>query len=151
MRTEQEILARIEEIKERDWLGFERGDLISALSFDAAKPFLKPEATAEGWVRLDDPMVAIKEYMAFAWDKANNCRGLSAGRSMTHMLAWLWLAEENEFVSRMDLEDYSHYGKPQLRAICEHFEIDWRQYDDGRWANSESDTGVPPESVPAAA
>ena len=29
--------------------------------------------------------------MTFAWDKANNERNLSAGRSINHFEVWLWL------------------------------------------------------------
>lgn len=151
MRTDQEILARIEEVESDDWLGFEQGDLIAALSFEAAKPFLKPEAEASEWKPASDPLEDLREYMAFAWDKANNNRGISAGRSLSHIRAWLWLAGEDEFLSRVDLMEYSHYGKPQLRAICEHLGIDWTQHDDGRWTNDERGDGVGPDDVSAVA
>jgi hypothetical protein len=89
----------------------------------------------------------MHDYMSFAWDKANNCRGLSAGRSIDHMKAWLWLLGESEMAAK--IAHFSHYGKPQLRAICERFGWDWRAWDDGEWRNNEDDDGVKPEDVPA--
>lgn len=49
---------------------------------------------------------------------------------------------EDQAVKKLD--SYELYGKPQLRAICEHFGWDWTQWDDGIWRNSESDEGVGP-------
>ena len=84
--------------------------------------------------------------MAFAWEKANHRRGISAGRSLDHMSAWLWLLGHDEAADAM--LDHDHYGKPRLRAICEAFGWDWRQWDDGRWTNEEQADGLaPPEHV----
>ena len=150
MKTTEQILARIEELKDSDFFGFERSDLIDYLPFEHAKPYLKDGVTADEWeASTKDPVDCIKEYMDFAWEKANNNRGISASRSMSHMSAWLWLAGEHDFLAKIgDLQDYEYYGKPQLREICEHLEIDWKQYDDGRWTNSEYGSGVGPDNVP---
>jgi len=70
--------------------------------------------------------------MPFAWEKANGCRGISASRSLRHMVAWLWLDGQDEFLEKWnDLRDYEYYGKPQLIAICELYGIDWKKFDDG--------------------
>lgn len=150
-KAPDEILARIAEIEAADWLGFERSDLIEYLPFAQAKPFLKEGVTSEDWQpQSQSPIEKIKEYMSFAWDKANGNRGISAGRSISHMRAWLWLAGEDDFLAKVgNLDDYEYYGKPQLRAICEHLDIDWQQYDDGRWTNDEMSDGVGPDDVPA--
>jgi hypothetical protein len=74
--------------------------------------------------------------MDFAWEKANNCRGLSAMRTMTHYKAWLWLLGQDGFD---DLENYSHYGKDNLVRICKFFDLDPKKWDDGRRVNSESE------------
>lgn len=137
VRTQEEILQRIEDRKDDDFFGFETGDYVDFLTFENAKPFLKEGVTKSQWEKkynrpLTDPVKEIKDYMEFAWDKANNCRGLSAGRSLNHMVAWLWLAGEDEFLKEHNnLEDYEFYGKPQLIAICEKYNIDWKQYDNG--------------------
>ena len=153
MRTDQEIIERTKEIKSRDWMGTMTGDLVSRLSFDAAKQFLRDDATEADW---GDPKprdheaikAEILDYMPFAWDKANNNRGISAGRSLDHMSAWLWLLGRNKAAD--EVLHYDMYGKPQLRAICEEFGWDWEEWDDGRWTNDEcSDGTTPPETVKA--
>jgi hypothetical protein len=72
------------------------------------------------------------EYMPFAWDKANDMRGLSAGRSVQHFVGWTWLAGDDELSAWCDdNSNYQHYGKEILVRICEHYGWDWRQWDDG--------------------
>ena len=106
-RTDEEILARIEAVKADDWIGAQTSDLIVRLPFEKARPYLKPEAKAEDWKiapRDRDALLAeMLDYMTFAWDKANNGRGLSAGRSMDHYSAWTWLAGD-------DLGDLRNYS-----------------------------------------
>ncbi len=152
MRTDEEILARIDVVDGLDLLSTEACDLLSCLSFEAARPWLKDTAPEEGWKvsARDESSVTqeMREYMGFAWDKANNCRGISAGRSIAHMCAWLWLLGMDAAAEQ--IREYELYGKPQLRAICEHFGWDWRQWDNGRWQNDEygKDRQAAPEEVP---
>lgn len=156
MRSVEDILKQHAAYKaEAAFLDFRAGDLINFLPFETAKPFLIDTATADDWKEDDRSTEAVKAtilgYMPFAWDKANNNRGLSAARSLHHMEAWLWMAEEDQLRERLfiDAEDYTHYGKPHLRAICEHFGWDWKQWDDGRWTNTEDGPGVSPDEVEA--
>lgn len=139
IRTQDEILARIEEIKRRDFLGFETDDLIGYLDFEHAKPFLKPETTPDQWqpdsTDPDEIKAQMLDYMPFAWEKANNFRGISASRSMSHYSAWMWMTGDLEKVG--DLHDYEYYGKDNLAAICELYGWDSGQWDDGVRANSE--------------
>lgn len=155
MRTDKEIVARIHEVKDRDILGFEWPLLVTRLSFDLARPFLQKEATEVEWGKVvprdhETVLSELKDYMPFAWEKANNCRGISAGRSIAHMRAWLWLLGEEDAAA--GITDYNMYGKPELRAICEHYEIDWRALDNGRWVNNETEAysggGLSPDDVP---
>lgn len=150
MRTIDEIAAKIPTCD--DLFGTVRGDLMEWLPFDRAVKLdlLKEGATEAKWnaagfprpLTDDSAINEIKSYMPFAWGKANDCRGLSAGRSLCHMSAWLWLLGVDD--SDEQLDDYSHYGKPQLRAICEAFGVDWKALDDGHWRNDESDRGAGP-------
>jgi hypothetical protein len=71
--------------------------------------------------------------MDFAWDKANNGRGISANRSIAHYQAWLWLLGVEWCDTLMD--DYEFYGKPQLIRICEYLGLDPKQWDDGERVN----------------
>jgi hypothetical protein len=137
VRTEREILDRIEARKEEDMFGFEWPYYLSGLSFDAAKKYLKPEAVAEGWEIKDADALRQEaiDYMPFAWDKANNCRGISVNRSVMHYQAWLWLLGEDWGDQLMD--DYEYYGKPQLVRVCEYLGLDPKQWDDGIRSNTE--------------
>lgn len=144
MRTSQEIADRMEwEKRQNEFMNFALDDLLAYLTdFELAKKYLKAGVTAEEWVQavgeLVDPLQAVREYMPFAWEKANSCRGISASRSMDHMRAWLWLAGEDELLGKIEqLLNHSYYGKPHLRKICEHLGIDWRALDDGKWRNRE--------------
>ena len=131
MRTDDEILARIETVKGDDWIGVQVSDLLCRLPFEKARPYLEPEATPDGWKiagRDRESLLAkMLDYMPFAWEKANNGRGLSADRSMDHYSAWVWLAGDD----LGDLTKYRHYGKDNLCRICKHYDWDASQWDDG--------------------
>jgi hypothetical protein len=138
MKAESEIIARIEARKDRDIFGFEWPYYLDLLPFEAAKPYLKEDATGEDWKvkTLDEIRAEAVEYMSFAWDKANNCRGISASRSISHYQAWLWaLGADETWVD--GLSDYQFYGKPQLVEICNYLGLDSKQWDDGIRSNSE--------------
>jgi len=138
MRTQQEIIDRITALKkDGDVLGFRTNDLLLHLEYKHAKDYFdegvcpEPDWTQGDQAKLRERMIS---YMGFAWDKANNCRGISASRSLAHYEAWLWLAGEEALAST--LMDYEYYGKPQLRAICEYLGIDADQWDDGVRTNN---------------
>lgn len=145
MRTQQEILDRIAAIKADDIFGFQSSDLIAYLDFEHAKPFINAGVTAEEWGTGRDtrpsPADAIKSYMAFAWDKANNCRGLSAGRSVEHMKSWLWLDGKDELAAKLD-GVYEYYGKPCLYLVCKEYGIEWTELDNDHWTNDEDSVGL---------
>ncbi len=138
-RTDEEILRRIEDIDASDIFGFERADLIMRLPFAVAKPYLNEDTTEEFWEVYPRDRAALKGvmlgYMPFAWDKANNFRGLSAGRSISHYRAWTWLAGD----SIVDMDDYQYYGKDVLAAICNFYGWDCSAWDDGVRVNSEEE------------
>jgi len=137
MRTQEEIVKRFKTRKEHDMFGWEIHEYLDYLDYEHAKPFLKANTKEESWeIEKMTPAEKIKDYMKFAWGKANNCRGISAGRSLSHMVAWLWLDGQDEFLKEWnELRNYEYYGKPQLIAICEKYGIDWKQYDDGARTN----------------
>jgi len=138
MRTQSEIIDRIEEVKDGDSFGFERGNLIDFLDYEHAKPFLKSGTTSEEWeeCRKTDPKEAMRNYMEFAWEKANGCRGISAYRSLCHFSAWLWLDGNGELAE--SIRNYEFYGKPELEQICEYLGMDVSQYDNGVRTNVDS-------------
>jgi len=131
VRTQDEIVARLRTEKERDPLGLARGDLLVCLDYAHAKEFLKPEVTEAEWAEDTKDVKPVREqmidYVPFAWQKANDCRGLSASRSMNHFTNWLWLIGAD----LGDLMDYQYYGKDKLVAICKYLGLDPAKWDDG--------------------
>ena len=139
MRTQEEIVARIEAREADDILGFEVLEYVDYLDFEHARPYLKDEVTEDEWEgprSLAEVEDVMKDYMEFAWGKANNCRGISASRSISHYVAWLWLDGQAEMADTLQ-DDYEFYGKPQLEQICAYLGIDHKQWDDGRRSNVE--------------
>lgn len=139
--TQDEIVARIKERESEDILGFEWQEYVVYLDYAHARPWLKPETTAETWGvdrsehTRDAVLATMLDYMPFAWEKANGCRGISSNRSVMHFIAWTWLAGDAEFCARLidSFEtDYHHYGKPQLELVCRHYGWDFAQWDNGR-------------------
>lgn len=133
MRTQTEIVERLESRRAQDVFGFEVSEYVRALDFEHARPYLKEGVTAEEWepdLMTDDAIrKCAVDYMDFAWEKANGCRGISAWRSLAHYQAWLWLLGDDELWPT--LSDYEYYGKPELRRICEYFGLDADHWDDG--------------------
>lgn len=127
MRTQDEIVKRIEEVKSDDFLGFETSDLLAALDYEHAKPYLKPDCTKEQWDTDREPYTPenarkqIREYLDFAWGKANGERGISASRSQSHFRAWMWLAGDDDVLARVEAAEYAPYGKPKLELIEAHY------------------------------
>lgn len=127
MRTRDEILNRFNTVN--DFFGTQQGDLLSFLPYEDAKPHLnddyvaKVEAGQEVWTPLTDPKKEILEYLGFAYQKAEDQRGLSAIRSMLHFKAWIWLDDEDFYNEIMlDMENgYDDYGKGILDKIAAHY------------------------------
>ena len=84
------------------------------------------------YVQITDVMEAVQDfldYMVFAWMKANDERGISAGRSIIKLSAWM------KILSRPDVADilnddslYAPYGKPALRKACDILGIEAPDY-----------------------
>jgi hypothetical protein len=126
MRTQEEILHRIEERDEFDIFGFEFDEYITALDFEHAKQFLKEGTTEAQWNESIDEnndealRKAMIDYLNFAVEKAVNHRGISASRSVAHYLAWFWLLGDNEMVAFIeDKDNYPQYGAPILAKAHE--------------------------------
>lgn len=138
MKTAKEIKARINAVAMNDWMGTQRSDLLHYLPFEDAQEFLKSGTTKEEWDarELTTPMQEATAYIPFAWDKANNYRGLSAGRSLDHLKSWLWLAGYGDLVDAR-FDNYNYYGKSQLVMASVICGVDWKTLDNGAWVTSE--------------
>jgi len=129
MRTIDEIVEYYRLEQSADFFGFVAEVLFPFLPFDKAKEWLKEDATAEEWGEVEEltresVLEWMRDYMEFAWSKARNHRGLSAGRSVDKMRAWLWLLGDDELVTfASGRRNYSQYGVPILKAICEKYDF----------------------------
>ena len=130
-RTDDEIISRINVVADRDFFGFEVSDLVVRLEYEKAKQFIPTDVIQKDWEVVSrepaDVISMMRNYMSFAWEKANDCRGLSAGRSLSHYSAWIWLAGDD----LGNLLDYEFYGKDKLVLICNYYGWDSSECDDG--------------------
>lgn len=120
-------------------------DLIYALPYRVASTIV-PSLNMADYEQTTDPEMEIRDYMSFAWDKANDCRSLSASRSIEHMSAWLFLLGKEELVTRIN-EEYAFYGKTSLYLICKEFDINWKSHDDNEWKNSQYEDALTAEEA----
>ena len=142
-RTPDEILARVRHIIAggKDILGFETDQLIRWLPYPYAKEFLIANCKEQWDARYTPPTretlkIKMLEYMEFAWEKANNFRGICAMRSIGHYISWMWVYGDDG-MEVMGNTPYDHYGKEILVDICQFFEWDYSEWDDGVRLNSE--------------
>lgn len=137
MKTQDEIIARIHAIKASDFFGTQTGDLVEFLDFAKAKEFLTDTAIEAEWkpspLTREYVLESMRDYMPFAWEKANGFRGLSASRSIDHFTSWIWLLGDLEEFG--DLSDYEFYGKDKLVSICDKYSLP--NHDDGVRLNEQ--------------
>lgn len=129
MKSVEKIKGKINAGFANDVFGIAFNDLVEALPFADAKEYLKDEflmkdsAEAE-WessrIKTDDDVKArMLDYLPFAWEKAEDQRGLSADRSIRHFAAWAWLIDDEFYEKIEDMYDNSYfpYGEPILEYI----------------------------------
>jgi len=130
-RTDDEIISRINVVADRDFFGFEVSDLVVRLEYEKAKQFIPADVIQKDWEVVSrepaDVISMMHDYMSFAWEKANDGRGLYARRSLSRYSAWIWLAGDD----LGDLLEYEFYGKDKLVLICNHYGWDSSEWDDG--------------------
>lgn len=128
-RTQGQIVARIEEIAEEDAFGWSRELLIDYLDFEHAKPWLNEDVTAGQWeaaqTKHGSLEVLARGYLAFAIDKINDERGISASRSVDKLTHMAWLAGRDDIVTAMDAAGYEPYGEPKVQAFADGMGWPW--------------------------
>jgi hypothetical protein len=129
MRTQEEIVTRIRQELDSpsDMFGTALGDLVTTLDYGNAKEFIKPDITEEDWKEHQeedaDIIDSVNKYIPFALEKADNHRGLSAARSVTHFDAWIWLLKTDEELAAYRGTPYTNYGVPQVVKAAEIFGV----------------------------
>lgn len=125
MRSAEEIIKYIEDKKSEDLFNVILYDCAKCLSFEAARRYLNEDVTADAWdvfcCRSDKDIInEIISYLPFAYNKAENERGLSAIRSINHMQAWFYCLGDDDMTSKIEkmlTDDYAPYGMPILKEI----------------------------------
>ena len=137
-RTQDEILQKLGGLKRVDFFMFEIFDLLVYLTYENARMYQGDNFDKRSWAELDvmPPEQRITEYLPFAWGKANDCRGLSANRSISHLRAWAWLMNDGSYDELTSIK-YEYYGKPQLVYMSKKTGVDWQMLDSGLWGNDE--------------
>lgn len=134
-KSEEQILAKLKEVKGGDMFGFKVEVLLQFLPAKIVQElfgFKNPEEDMKKWEEEDredlteeNVMKLFREYMEFAWGKAADHRGLSAGRSVEKLTMYAWIMGADELVK--DIEDerieYAQYGCPILAAIATKFSL----------------------------
>lgn len=108
-----------------DLFGTQKGDLVEFMTYENAKQYLAEDYVAKvesGEETFEPPLTDAKkqilDYLPFAYDKAENQRGLSAARSLLHMKTWIWLDDPDFYKEILPMiENYSDYGIPALDRI----------------------------------
>jgi hypothetical protein len=130
LKLPEQIAQRIQEHTDRgsDPFGFAREVLAHALPRDMASEWLEiRDDTA--W---PDPTVrevhgAARDYYHFALGKAQDHRGLSAGRSVVKLTEFAWLLGQDELAGQMqamaDSEKFAPYGAPILKHFAQHMRL----------------------------
>jgi hypothetical protein len=140
MRTQDEIVAQCKSTEDKDAFSsmFANEVLIPyldwahAYSDDPEKSLVNKEARKENWDEVHrghktdkDVISEMKSYMGFAWEKVTNHRGISTIRSVTKMMAWLWLLGDTEMYHFAGEEgNYQNYGAPILKKISEKYDFE---------------------------
>lgn len=126
-RTQNDVLARIAAAKATDLFGFRLEVLVTALDFEHARAFLRPDVTAEAWAaaRMDDVEQTARAYYDFALGKIRDHRRISASRSVDKLSEYAWLLGRDDIVTAMDAAEYSQYGAPKVAAFGAGLGLEW--------------------------
>lgn len=120
MKTSEQVCEYIK--NNEGFLSFTTEALIGLLPFEHAKAWLKADAKEADWKQDDTSDAAVlavlTDYMAFAWGKVEDHRGISAGRSVEKCTAWAWYLRGDDILSEIEAAEYAQYGAPKLAVIC---------------------------------
>jgi hypothetical protein len=118
-RTPEEIIAQIESATSWDLFEVDTTILLTALSYEDAKAYLKPEVTEDQWTQTTDLTEWAEDRIERSIDKAGNHRGISAGLAINHLLTLVWLSGTDKGYQDVEDAEYENYGAPKCKAAAE--------------------------------
>lgn len=132
VRTTDEILFRIEVIKERDWLDIQTEELVRQLPVGYPHHlldyFFTPAENASR-VPLTDEEIheCILSNMEKAWTLANSGKDASLEGLLHKYEAWMWLL--GDYIG--PLTEFNDHGKDNLAKICKKYWINYGCWERG--------------------
>lgn len=72
----------------------------------------------------DSVLDLLKRDLAFAFEKALNQRGISAGMMFSVVKMWMWVLDEHEDLINWSDDNYAQYGLPLLKAVAIRYGLD---------------------------
>lgn len=136
MRTYEEIVAFAKDYQSRAPIfgGFSIEVVFGFLPFAMAKAFMNAEALAKPdaeveWEKERTPLTReevlkeLREYMAFAWEKVQDQRGLSACRSVIKIETLIYMLGDEEPIKAFRDADGDNYGADKLLVACLHYDL----------------------------
>lgn len=128
MRSQAEIVNYMRELVAGDKrMDHEYTILLPCLDFTHARPFLKPEATAEGWesaeltLTEDDVEHDARNCLQGAWDTIDRHDRVLASRLIGNLRAYVWLLGTDEQVEEFEAVPRRPFGGPVFRWVAETF------------------------------
>jgi hypothetical protein len=142
IRTLEEVRARFndEARLKNDIFGF-ASEVLGVHIPEALKEGSTPDPLTEEFVKQ-----AAVEYLSFAFEKALNHRGISAGRSVQKMREYAWLLCMDEAVAFADDDrNYPNYGVPVLKHMAKALGVEVppeiAAWEDGAMCNPHCEEG----------
>ena len=71
----------------------------------------------------ENVMKRLESDLAFAFEKALNKRGLSAGAMFYVIKMWCWILDDDYELVEWDDSNYAQYGLPLLKAAAVHYNL----------------------------
>lgn len=119
-RTAEQILARIENQDQNDFLGFRYDVLVPTLPWEQARPFLTDTAVEADWQGDTNTWQHLYnntvQYVKFGLGKAEDHRGVSAYRTITKLNTWCWLLGDD--TDAVYGAPYPSYGVPGIMVAA---------------------------------
>lgn len=101
--------------------------IMDFLEVDNLREFTRPDADLSDFktVSFEEGVQDFLDYLVFAWGKALDERGISAGRSLQKLSAWLNLYGRSELSEILnDPSLYNPYGAPALLKVSRELGIE---------------------------
>lgn len=125
MQTVEALIERVK--KPSSFLGFDADALYTFVPMPEVLELLTDEGKAryESGEAKPTPLTrenvieAMREYMErIGWEKVEDHRGISAGRTVEKMEAWIWLLDDRDTLKAVEDAPYENYGAPKLAVVC---------------------------------